>query len=140
MGTNDNLRDREFIGQGWAFPLRLDPRGQVSLARGEDEIEQAMQIILGTIPGERRMRPEFGCRVWEMLFAPNNPATRNQIIQYVREALERWEPRIEVADVEVYGDPTLDGGVTAEITYYIRDRYDPRSIVYPFYIAQEEAV
>jgi len=85
---------KEFIGQGWAFPVQLDANGKVALVTGKDDIEQSMQIILGTIPGERVMRPHFGCRAWELVFAPNTIATRALLRRYVELALGFWEPRI----------------------------------------------
>ena len=80
--------NKELIGQGWAFPLRLNTRNAISLVTGNNEIEQAIRIILGTIPGERVMRPEFGCRAWELVFAPNNAATQALLEYYVRQG--KW--------------------------------------------------
>lgn len=135
---NENLRDREFIGQGLAFPLQVNPRGAIALASGERDIEQAIRIILGTMPGERVMRPEFGCRIHELVFAPNNAATEGLAVLYVTTALERWEPRIEVMGVDVAGDAlTQDGALLLEIHYRVRDTYNERSIVYPFYLSDE---
>ncbi len=84
------------------------------------------------------MRPEFGCRIHELVFAPNNAATEGLLIHYIQEALERWEPRIDVQEIEVSTD--LDGGAVllAEIKYLIKDTHDPRSIVYPFFLMGEE--
>jgi hypothetical protein len=84
------------------------------------------------------MRPEFGCRARELLFAPRNTATEKLLIQYVEQALARWEPRIEVRDVRVVNDAAGDGAWLVEILYQIKDTHDERSIVYPFYILDEE--
>ena len=81
-------RDKEFVGQGLAFPLQVNPRGELALVTGATDIEQAIGIILGTIPGERVMRPTFGCRAWELIFAPNDAATRTLLISYVRYAFQ----------------------------------------------------
>ena len=132
-----DLRNREFLGQGLSFPLQFSPRGQIALARGEQDIEQSIRIILGTVPGERVMRPEFGCQAWELVFAPNDPATAGLMADYVGSALERWEPRIEVNDVLVYADDEQDGALVVEILYSIKATHDERSLVYPFYIATE---
>ena len=94
--TDRDLLNREFLGQGWAFPLQIDPRGGIALSRGADDINQAIRIILETMPGERVMRPQFGCRVKELLFAPRNAETRNLLVFYVEQALSRWEPRIDL--------------------------------------------
>lgn len=130
--------NREFLGQGLAFPLHVNPRGEIALAKGNEDIEQAIRIILGTAPGERLMRPEFGCRVHELLFAPQNAATEGLIVYYVEQALGRWEPRIDVQDVEVVPDPDRQGVLTVEITYRVKTTHDERSIIYPFYLMGEE--
>jgi phage baseplate assembly protein W len=131
-------RDKEFIGQGLAFPLQVNPRGEVALVTGATDIEQSIGIILGTIPGERVMRPNFGCRAWELIFSPNNAATQSLLITYVRQALEFWEPRIELIDVDVNEDENEPSALLVEIRYEIKTTHDQRSIVYPFYIMGEE--
>jgi phage baseplate assembly protein W len=137
--VDDHIRDREFLGQGLAFPLQINQQGGIALARGEHDIEQAIRIILGTAPGERVMRPEFGCRIHELVFAPDNAATRGLAVYYVEEALERWEPRITLQQVNITSEPQQDGVLLVEIKYLIKDTYDERSIVYPFYLTGEEA-
>jgi phage baseplate assembly protein W len=136
--VKENIRDREYIGQGLAFPLQVNPRGGIALASGAHDIEQAIRIILMTAPGERVMRPEFGCRIHELVFAPHDPATESLAIFYVEEALERWEPRIELQDVIVSPATRQDGVLLIEIKYQIKDTHDERSIVYPFYLTGEE--
>lgn len=131
-------RDRAYLGQGLTWPLRVDSRGGLALARGEREIEQAIQIILETAPGERVMRPEFGCRIHDLVFAPHDAATEGLAIHYVEEALERWEPRVTVQQINVATDPARDGVLLIEIRYQIKDTHDERSIVYPFYLSGEE--
>ncbi len=135
---NNNTRNREFLGQGLAFPLQIDPQGSIALASGDRDIEQSIRIILETMPGERVMRPDFGCRVHELIFAPNNATTHGLIMHYVEEALERWEPRIAVQEVEVSSNPQQPATLLAEIKYTIKDTHDDRSIVYPFYLMGEE--
>lgn len=130
-------RTKEFLGRGLAFPLQVNPRGEIALASGARDIEQAIMIILGTAPGERVMRPEFGCRAHELVFAPRNAATEAQMIEYVKQALGRWEPRVEVQNIKVTPDLDNDGVLRVEIFYEIKATHDQRSIVYPFYIAGE---
>jgi len=137
---DDNIRNREFLGQGWAFPLQFSPRGQMALAIGERDIEQSIRIILETVPGERVMRPEFGCRAKELLFAPRNAATQGLLVRYVEQAMARFEPRIDVLSVNVVNDPGRDGTWLVEINYSIKATHDTRSIVYPFYISEEQQV
>lgn len=134
---DDEIRNREFLGQGWAFPLQFNPRGQIALAAGDRDILQAIQLILSTMPGERVMRPEFGCRAWELVFSPIDAETISQMTNYVIAALNRWEPRIVVDDVEAYRDTADDGVLLMEIKYTVKATHDPRSIVYPFFIVDE---
>jgi len=137
--VSDNYsRDREFLGQGLAFPLQINQQGGIALARGAHDIEQAIRIVLETQPGERVMRPEFGCRVHELLFAPLNAATRGLAAYYVQQALGRWEPRIDLQEVNTLDDPGRDGVMLIEIKYQIKDTHDERSIVYPFFLMGEE--
>ncbi len=132
-----DVKNREFLGQGLAFPLQISQQGGLALAKGVTDIEQAIHIILGTIPGERIMRPEFGSRIHELVFAPDNASTRGLAAYYVEEALDRWEPRINVMDVNASADPGRPGVLLIEIQYQIKDTYDERSIVYPFFLQGE---
>ncbi len=134
----DDARNKEFLGQGLAFPLQVNPRGGIALASGDRDIEQSIRIILDTAPGERVMRPEFGSRIHELVFAPNNAATEGLLIHYVEEALDRWEPRIEIEEINVSTASSGSATLLAEIKYTIRDTYNERSIVYPFYLMGEE--
>ena len=135
---NNLPSSKEFLGRGLAFPLQVNARGEIALVSAERDIEQAIRIILATQPGERVMRPEFGCRAHELLFEPHNVSTRSRIKQYVSEALRRWEPRIAVQSVHVRADASLDGAIVVEINYLIKATHDRRSIVYPFFLAGEE--
>lgn len=135
---NENIRNKEFLGQGLAFPLQISPTGGLALAKGERDIQQAIGIILGTAPGERVMRPEFGCRAWELVFAPRNAATRSLMVHHVQQALGRWEPRIQVQEVRVLDDPDHGGALLVHIDYRVKATHDERSIVYPFYLTGEE--
>lgn len=134
---DEDVRDREFLGQGWAFPLQFNPRGQIALAAGERDIVQAIQLILSTMPGERVMRPEFGCQAWELVYSPIDADTISLMANYVTEALDRWEPRISVDSVESFRDPADDGTLLVQIQYTVKATHDPRSIVYPFFIVDE---
>ena len=109
----------DFIGAGWAFPLTTDATGGIALVTREREIEQAIRLILGTARGERPMRPEFGCRIHDHVFGPANGATAGQIAYDVREALERWEPRIVVQEVGVNFDRIEAGTLYVDVTYLI---------------------
>jgi phage baseplate assembly protein W len=129
----------QFIGAGLAFPLRTDATGGIALVRGEREIQEAIRLILATAPGERPMRPEFGCAIGEFVFAPADAATAGLIAYEVRVALERWEPRIDLHDVQVDFAGAADGVLHINIRYALRGSNDPRNLVFPFYVipAQE---
>lgn len=124
----------EFIGRGWAFPLRVDATGGIALVAREREIEEAIRLILGTSPGERPMRPEFGCRIHEYVFSPADSATATALGNEVRSALRRWEPRIDVEDVAVTIDPRDAALLYIDIRYAIRTTNDRRNLVFPFYV------
>jgi phage baseplate assembly protein W len=124
----------EFIGAGWAFPLRTDATGSIALVNGEREIVESIRLILATAPGERPMRPEFGCAIHDLVFAPADAATAGQIAYEVRVSLERWEPRITVSDVVVRFDDADRGMLLIEIRYALRGSNDPRNLVFPFYV------
>lgn len=125
---------QQFIGRGWAFPPHTDATGSIALASGEREIEDAIRLILATSPGERPMRPEFGCALNDYVFAPADAGTAGQLAYEVRLALERWEPRIEVADVAVRFDEADKGVLYIDISYSVRGANDPRNLVFPFYV------
>ncbi len=133
-------KSQAFLGSGLSFPLRTDARGQVTLVSGADDVEQSIRIILGTRPGERVMRPNFGCRAQELLFEPRSAATASLMQEYIHQALRMWEPRIEVRSVNVNFDDANPSALLAEIEYSIKATHDTRSIVYPFYIEDEQEV
>jgi phage baseplate assembly protein W len=108
------------------------------MVRGEREVAESIRIILGTAPGERPMRPEFGCRISDHVFDPINAATAGAIAHEVRSALEQWEPRIDVLDVRVEFDGADAGTLYIEVRYAIRGRNDPRNLVFPFYVIPDE--
>lgn len=129
----------DLLGTGWAFPVGVDARGRIGLARRERDIEEAIKIILLTPKGQRVMRPEFGCQIHDLLFAPNDATTAGLATYYVEEALGMWEPRINVESVDAYPDPTDRTRLLIEIQYQIRTTYDSRTLVFPFYRIPEEA-
>ena len=124
----------QFIGRGWAFPLRVDQTGGIALVSREQEIEEAIRLILGTSPGERPMRPEFGCKIHEYLFASADGETANAIAGEVRSALRRWEPRIDVSDVQVTIDAKNPALLYIDVRYAIKATNDRRNLVFPFYV------
>lgn len=127
------------IGSGWTFPPKTDAQGGISLTNDFSELDQAIQIILSTSPGQRVMRPTFGCRLQELVFSPNDSRTAAQARRYVEEALGMWEPRIRVNDIRVGPDPNSDSRLLIEIEYEIKSTHDRRSLVYPFYLIPGES-
>lgn len=123
----------DILGSGWALRVGVDARGRIALAHRERDIEEAIQIILLTPKGQRVMRPEFGCQIHELLFAPNDSATASLAEFYVREALNMWEPRITLIEVRAVPDPDASERMLIEIVYEIRKTHDRRSLVFPFY-------
>lgn len=133
-------RPTDLIGAGWAFPVALDVRRRVALAQGAADIEQAMKIILLTPKGQRPRRPEFGCAIHDLVFAPNNSTTLGLAEYYVREALQMWEPRIAVEEVRAAPDPDDREGVRLliHIHYRLKATSDRRALVFPFYRIPQE--
>ncbi len=131
--------NEEFIGRGWAFPLRTDATGGIALVSREREVEEAIRLILGTTPGERPMRPEFGCRIHDFVFGLANGATANEITAEVNRALERWEPRIDIQDVIVSYDALDQTLIYIDVRYSLRRSNDRRNLVFPFYVIPGES-
>ena len=122
-----------FVGQGWAFPVRVNDTGGIALVSNEREIEEALRLILGTAPGERPMRPDFGCRINNYLFSVSDATTAGMIAADVKASLVRWEPRIDVLDVTVGFDEHEPALVYIDVRYRIRSTNDARNLVFPFY-------
>ena len=123
----------EFVGRGWGFPLRVDPNGGIALVVDEREIDEAIRLILATSPGERIMRPEFGCAIHEHIFDVVTPELVGELKSKVHEALSRWEPRITVDEVDVAADRDDSALVYIDISYHINDTNGSRNLVFPFY-------
>ncbi|MEX2504034.1 MAG: GPW/gp25 family protein [Egicoccus sp.] len=127
-----------FVGRGISFPMRVDSSGSIALDSGAADIEKSMRVILSTAPGERPMRPYFGCAIWDLLFEPINANTLGLMEDAVRDAMSRWEPRAVIDEVIVRPDETGLGAVTINIGYTIRSTNDRRNLVHPFYLIPGE--
>ena len=126
---------KEFLGQGWAFPVSVDPAtGRSRGVSSEEDIQQAIRIILLTGKGERMMMPEFGCNIRSYLFGYMDYTTRTQLEQEVRYALIRWEPSITNVEVQVELDPLETSRLLIHISYVVRSTNNPYNLVYPYYI------
>ena len=134
----DRPRDaKEFLGVGWKFPPQLDARGRIALVSHEDDIAEAIRIVLRTRPGERIMRPRFGCELFRLIFAPCDQDTANRAVMYVSDALAMWEPRIELLDVQAHIDPNREAALQIEVSYRVRATNAERNLVAPFFLIPE---
>ncbi|MEM6254115.1 MAG: GPW/gp25 family protein [Cyanobacteria bacterium P01_D01_bin.156] len=121
------------LGQGFAFPLGIGQQGCLTLSAEEQSVRESVWLILLTEPGERLYRPEFGCRLSELAFAPINSETLMLMRIWVQEALERWEPRIILEEVQAR--PQVEQGIVyLIINYRLKTTYEQQSLVYPFYL------
>ena len=128
---------QEYLGAGWKYPVQLDD-GEIALSRYAEDVREAIWIILSTAPGERVMRPDFGCGIHEYVFALSNAQTTGLVRFEVEESLTRWEPRIDLQEVQVEsppGDPTL---LLISIDYRVRATDSLYNLVYPFYLQRGE--
>ena len=125
---------RDFLGQGWRFPVGTDSDGGIEDTGGHRNIEEAITVILGTAKGERVMRPDFGCGIHDHVFDTVDVSTRTLIEASVEEALIEWEPRIEVQDVTVTTDRLDAGRLDVSIDYRIRRTTSEHNMVYPLYV------
>jgi hypothetical protein len=126
---------QNFHGRGWSFPVRVGPGGGIALAEGEADIKQAVRIIIGTVLGERAMRPGFGCGAHELVFEHTDSSLTGKARFYVRNALERWEPRIKVEKV----DARVDGlKLIVDIHYRVRRTNRRDNVVFPYYLQGEK--
>jgi phage baseplate assembly protein W len=132
-----DLEDKAFLGRGWGFPIQPDTAGEITMVAFEEDIRQAIQLILGTAQGERVMRPDFGAGLHALVFEPINTTTRALVRHRVEEALITWEPRIDTITVEVKADPPL-GRLMIDIHYRVRATNTFYNLVYPFYLLEAE--
>jgi phage baseplate assembly protein W len=130
--------DASFLGSGLAWPMGVDHTGALRVTDGVQDLDRSICVVLSTAPGERVMRPQFGCRIWELLFEPVTPTLYGLMTQAVRDALAQWEPRITVEAVDVEQDNYDHSMVRINISYVVRATNDRRNLVYPFYVIPRE--
>ncbi|BDI34266.1 hypothetical protein CCAX7_63170 [Capsulimonas corticalis] len=129
---------KDFLGAGWKFPPQLDSRGQIELVSQEQDVAEALRIILMTRKGERAMRPDFGSELFSLQFAPNDATTAGLARRYAQEAVEMYEPRIEVKEVHAAPDPENPERLLISIAYHIHATNADRNLVFPFYVSPDE--
>lgn len=127
---------RDFLGKGWKFPVKTGLDGRIAMSQYEEDIKESIWIIIGTAKGERVMRPDFGCGIHDLVFAPINTATVTLIENSVREALTLWEPRIELISVEASTKKANEGELPVSIDYRVRTTNNRVNLVYPFYLKE----
>ena len=127
-----------FVGRGFSFPMGVNTDGGIRMTRGPEDLDASMRVILSTARGERLMRPQFGCRIWDLLFEPVNFNTLGQMAEAAGEAIAQWEPRVDVLGIECVPDSQDAYLVNIEITYKVRATNDRRNLVYPFYVIPRE--
>ena len=128
----------DIIGTGIGFPLRVDARGGLKLVSDDEDVREAIVLILATAHGERPMRPEFGCGIHDYVFDVIDAQTVGRLEYEVRVALDRWEPRIDVLEVRFDDSRSREGVVAIEIDYRLRATNDLRNLVFPFYLIPAE--
>lgn len=122
-----------FLGIGWKFPVSLD-NGGVGMAAYEESIRESIWIILATARGERKMRPDFGCGIHDLVFAVHSGETSGRVASEVRQALILWEPRIDLLDVSAHADEAEPTRLLIQIEYRVRATNNRFNLVYPFYL------
>lgn len=127
---------KEFLGRGWKFPVNVDVEGQIVMSEYEEDIKEAIWIILSTSKGERVMRPDFGCGIHDYVFAALNTSNLMLIENNVREALTIWEPRIKLLKVETLAEKAAEGILMINIEYEVRTTNNRFNLVYPFYLKE----
>jgi uncharacterized protein len=131
--------DSSFIGRGFAWPMGVDHTGRIALSEGVPDLDRSIELVLMTSPGERLMRPQFGCRIWDLLFEPVTGNLLGLIAEAVRDALAQWEPRVVVEEVRPEPDPDNHALIRIHIGYRVRATNDRRNLVYPFYVIPHDA-
>ena len=130
---------KPFLGVGWAFPVTTDADGAIALTEYEESVRQAIWIVLGTAKGERIMRPDFGCGIYDLVFEVNSASTAGRVAQEVQNALLYFEPRIDVLDVEVQAEGDRGEVLLISIDYQVRATNNVFNLVYPFYLERSPA-
>ncbi len=128
---------KEFLGKGWKFPVQTTEEGRIAESAYEEDIREAVLIILGTAKGERVMRPDFGCGIHDFVFASINTANMTLIESTVREALTMWEPRIEVTGATIDTAESAKGKLLINLEYKVRITNNRFNLVYPFYLKEK---
>jgi uncharacterized protein len=128
---------KSFLGRGWKFPVRIDPTtGRVAMSEMEQDIKESIWILLSTAPGERLMRPEFGCGIHDLVFSSMSTVTMGLFESRVREAINQFEARVDITKLEVFTKEPDKGKLEINLTCLIRDTNSEFNLVFPFYLTE----
>jgi phage baseplate assembly protein W len=127
---------KEFLGRGWKFPVKLSSRGTIDESQHEEDVQEAIKIIISTSMGERVMMPEFGCGIYDYVFESPNTTTLSLIEESVRTSLVLWEPRIELSNVSAFVDEYEGNKLLIEVSYTVISTNNEYNLVYPFYLKE----
>lgn len=132
---------KAFLGRGWKFPVGVDPAtGRIAMSEHEQDIRESIRIIIATAPGERVMRPDFGCGIHELVFSTISRATLGLFESRVREAIVRWEARVEIVRLNISAEEASKGRLLIELTCRVRDTNNEFNLVFPFYLTEGATV
>lgn len=130
--------EREFLGKGWRFPVAVNLTGGISSSAYEENVRESIFVILGTAPGERVKRVDFGCRIHDLMFAPNNDETAARAEYYCEEAIYKYEPRIAEVHCKAFPNADEPNRLDVRISYVIAGKSEKKNLVYPFYLLKPE--
>jgi len=132
--------DREFLGKGWRFPVAVNLTGGLATSSLEENVRESIFVIIGTAPGERVNRPDFGCRIHDLMFQPNNPLTSARAAYYVQEALWEWERRIDNIEVQALPNAAEPNRLDIRVSYTLTTKSDRKNLVFPFYLREPDEI
>jgi uncharacterized protein len=128
---------KAFLGRGWKYPVGVDPvSGRIAMSEYEQDIKEAIRIILATAPGERLMRPDFGCGIHDLVFSTISRATIGLFESRVREAIIKWEPRVEIVALDISTRDATNGKLEIQLKCRVRDTNNEFNLVFPFYLTE----
>jgi phage baseplate assembly protein W len=128
---------KDFLGRGWTFPAGVDATGRIALSEYEEDIREALRIILLTSKGERMMRPDFGAGLHDFVFDTMSATNIGRVQAAVTDALIKWEPRVEVLGVKVEPEQGELGKLLVDIDYKVRATNNRFNLVFPFYLKEQ---
>jgi phage baseplate assembly protein W len=128
---------KEFLGRGWKYPVAVDPAsGRIAMSDFEQDIKESIRIILATAPGERLMRPDFGCGIHDLVFSTISRATIGVFESRVRDSITKWEPRVEIVRLDISARDAANGKLEIQLTYRVRETNNEFNLVFPFYMTE----